>query len=48
MAQEEIKTGIINDWIAELEDKGLQPKTVHNLWKQFRAIMNWHARPTER
>lgn len=47
MALEEIKTGIINDWIADLESKGLQPKTVHNLWKQFRAIMNWHAQQND-
>jgi integrase len=47
MPPEEIKTGIINDWIAELENKGLQPKTVHNLWKQFRAIMNWHSQQND-
>jgi integrase len=40
MAPSEIKTGVINDWIADLRSKDLQPKTVHNLWKQFRAIMN--------
>jgi hypothetical protein len=47
MAPQEIKTGAINDWIADLESKGLRPKTVHNLWKQFRAIMNWHAQQND-
>jgi hypothetical protein len=47
MALEEIKTGVINEWIAELDRKCLQPKTVHNLWKQFRAIMNWHAQQND-
>jgi integrase len=47
MAPSEIKTGVINDWIADLDSKGLQPKTVHNLWKQFRAIMNWHAQQND-
>ena len=42
MGLEEIKTGTINDWIVELQDKGLEAKTIHNLWKLFRAIMNWH------
>ena len=41
MALEEIKTGTVNDWIVELQEKGLEPKTIHNLWKLFRAIMNW-------
>jgi integrase len=43
MALATIKTGVINDWIADLESKGLEPKTIHNLWKLFRAIKNWHA-----
>jgi integrase len=47
MAPSEIKTGVINDWIADLGSRGLQPKTVHNLWKQFRAIMNWHAQQND-
>ena len=38
-----IKTGTLDEWIAGLEKSGLEPKTVHNQWKQFRAIMNWHA-----
>lgn len=41
MAVETIKTGIVNDWIAVL-NKTLEPKSVVNHWKQFRAIMNWH------
>jgi len=42
MALEQIKTGTINDWIVDLQSKDLQPKTIHNLWKLFRAIVNWH------
>jgi integrase len=47
MAPSEIKTGVINDWIADLRSKDLQPKTVHNLWKQFRAIMNWYSQQND-
>src|ERR1700745_1921471 len=47
LAPSEIKTGVINDWIANLGSKGLQPKTVHNLWKQFRAVMNWYAQQND-
>ena len=43
MVLKQIKTGTINDWIVELQDKGLGPKTIHNLWKLFRAIMNWQS-----
>ena len=43
----EIKTGLINEWIAELEAKGLEPKTIHNLWKLFRSIMNWWSRQND-
>ena len=35
-----IKTGTVNEWIGTLD---LAPKTVHNLWKQFTIIMNWHS-----
>jgi integrase len=35
-----IKTGTVNEWIGTLH---LAPKTVHNQWKQFRIIMNWHS-----
>ena len=44
---DEIKTGIVNDWIAEMQSKNLEPKTVHNMWKMFRAIMNWHAQQND-
>lgn len=47
MTPEGVKTGIINDWIADLNGKGLEPKTVHNLWKLFRAMMNWHAQQND-
>jgi integrase len=26
---------------------GLEPKTIHNKWKYFRGIMNWHARQND-
>lgn len=38
-----IKTGTINEWIATTM-KGFEPKTVHNMYKLFRAIVNWHYR----
>jgi integrase len=44
---EEIKTGTVNDWIARLNREGLQPKTVHNMWKMFRGMMNWHAQQND-
>jgi integrase len=44
MAIEEIRTGTVNDWIRSLTAKGLEPKTVHNVWKDFRAIVNWHRK----
>jgi hypothetical protein len=47
MALEEIKTGVVNDWIVDLQAKGLKPKTIHNLWKLFRAIMNWHSQQND-
>ena len=47
MAPEAIKTGVINDWIADLKSKGLKSKTVHNLWKLFRALMNWNAQQND-
>jgi integrase len=42
-----IKTGTLNDWITGLVKIGLEPKTVHNLWKMFRAMMNWHAQQND-
>lgn len=47
MSVESIKTGVVNDWIASLNRKGLKPKTVHNMWKMFRSVMNWHAQQTD-
>src|SRR3984893_5756632 len=47
MALEEIKTGNVNDWIEEIQSKELEPKTIHNMWKLFRAIMNWHAQQND-
>jgi integrase len=44
MALEEIRTGTVNDWIHSLTAKGLEPKTIHNLWKDFRAIANWQRK----
>jgi len=44
---ESIKTGIVDEWIAGLTKKGLEPKTVHNQWKMFRAIMNWNSRQND-
>lgn len=46
-ALEEIRTGNVNDWIAEMQTKKLEPKTIHNMWKLFRAIMNWHAQQND-
>jgi integrase len=47
MALGEIKTGNVNDWLAEMQSKKLEPKTIHNMWKLFRAIMNWHAQQND-
>jgi integrase len=47
MPLEEIKTGIVNDWLAEMQKSELEPKTIHNLWKMLRAIMNWHAQQND-
>jgi integrase len=44
MAIEDIRTGTVNDWLRTLTANGLQPKTVHNVWKDFRAVVNWHRR----
>ena len=41
---EEIRTGTVNDWIRSLTAKELEPKTVHNVWKDFRAVVNWHRK----
>ncbi|HXA76975.1 MAG TPA: tyrosine-type recombinase/integrase [Candidatus Acidoferrales bacterium] len=47
MALEQIKTGNVNDWVAEMNSKKLERKTIHNLWKLFRAIMNWHVQQND-
>ena len=47
MPLEEIKTGVVNDWLAEMQKVELEPKTIHNLWKMFRAIMNWHSQQND-
>jgi len=47
MALEEIKTGNVNDWIAKMQSNKLEPKTVHNMWKMFRAVMNWHSQQND-
>jgi hypothetical protein len=44
MAIEDIRTGIVNDWIRSLTAKKLEPKTVHNVWKDFRAVVNWQRK----
>ena len=44
---ESIKTGTVNEWINGLAKKGLEPKTIHNQWKMFRAIMNWNSRQND-
>jgi integrase len=44
MAIEEIRTGTVNDWLRSMAAKGLEPKTIHNVWKDFRAIVNWHRK----
>lgn len=41
MPVESIKSGDVNRWIGTLK---LAPKSVHNQWKQFTNIMNWHYR----
>jgi hypothetical protein len=44
MPIEDIRTGTVNDWIRSLTAKKLKPKTIHNVWKDFRAIVNWHRK----
>jgi integrase len=44
MTVEEIRTGTVNDWIRLLAAKKLEPKTIHNVWKDFRSVVNWHRR----
>jgi len=44
MPIEDIRTGTVNDWIRSLAAKKLEPKTIHNVWKDFRAVVNWHRK----
>ncbi len=48
MSIEEVRTGTVNDWIATLAAKKLEPKTVINCWKDFRSIVNWHRRQMDK
>jgi len=48
MAVEEIRTGTVNDWIRSLTAKRLEPKTIHNVWKDFRAVVNWHCKQMDK
>lgn len=48
MAIEEILTGTVNDWIAGLLAKKLEPKTVINCWKDFRSVVNWHRKQMDK
>src|SRR5260370_39850378 len=42
MAVEGICTGTVNDWIASLAPKHLEPKTIIKCWKDLRSVVNWH------
>jgi integrase len=48
MPLESIRTAQVNDWIRSLNAQGLKPKTVHNTYKDFRAILNWHRQELDR
>jgi len=48
MAIEDIRTGTVNDWIASLTKKRLEPKTVINCWKDFRSVVNWHRKQMDK
>ena len=47
MAIDGIKTGTINEWVSTVM-KDFEPKTVHNMYKLFRAIVNWYHRQEDR
>jgi len=47
-AIEGIRTGTVNEWIATLTAKSLQPKTIINCWKDFRSVVNWHRRQMDK
>lgn len=48
MPVDDIKTGTINEWIGGSRMKGFEPKTVHNMYKLFRAIVRWHYRQEDK
>jgi integrase len=48
MAIEDIRTGTVNEWIATLAAKELEPKTISNCWKDFRSVVNWHLKQLDR
>lgn len=43
---DEIRSGDVNTWLRSFKD--MEPKTVHNLYKELRAIVNWHRRQPDR
>jgi integrase len=48
MAIQDIRTGVVNEWIRSLTAKGLEPKTIHNCWKVFRSVVNWHLKQEDK
>jgi integrase len=42
MSVDAIRTAQVNDFVRSLTAQGLKPKTVHNTYKDFRSIVNWH------
>ncbi len=48
MAIEDIRTGTVNDWIRMMTAKQLEAKTIHNVWKDFRAVVNWHCKQMDK
>ena len=42
-----IKTLHVNEWVGQMNAKGLKPKSTHNLWRKFRAIANWWAQQND-
>src|SRR5260370_9309847 len=48
MSIEGVRTGTVNDWIRSLPAKGLEPKTIHNVCKDFRAYVTWPRKHSHR
>jgi len=46
MDVDEIRSGDVNTWLRTLTE--LEPKTVHNLFKELRAVINWWRRQQDR